>query len=400
MMKKRQKIDARLLLAPLVFSLSLSASTYDDTYTVIQDKNTTLKVNENTFMQGDFKEIIRFNAIEFDGKQIKEESRDILNNAISKIKTYQDAKKAIKITVIGYTNEPTDDPNEKTIDSQTYANTIQNWFRYSEDTNSTLQRSKEYANDVYKKMIDTNITKENLYLEYRGGADLAYTDEDSDSRDLSNRVMITMYVVKPVDIDSDKDGVFDSYDTCPSTPIGAKVNKNGCPVDTDKDGVVDYKDLCADTPLGIIVDEKGCPLDNDKDGVADYEDQCLNTPLGLSVDPNGCPLEQKLALNFKQNSDKILMSSLPVVKKFANFLKNNKLYKVEIIGHTDSVGKASINMNLSKRRAKTVKAALVNQGVEASRIKTSGRGELDPILSNRTKEGRSVNRRIEVKLSY
>ena len=399
-MKKVKITNARLLLAPLVLSLSLSAGTYDDTYTVVQDINTTLQANDNTFMDGEFEEIIRFDAVEFDGDEVDDDSVEVLDAAIKKIKTYQDENKIIDITIVGHTNEATDDANEETIDSDTYANGIQNWFRYEEDTNSTLKRSKSYAQTIFKDMVDKNITKESLTLEYRGGVDMAYTDEDSSSRDLSNRVMITMYVTKPADIDSDKDGVFDHYDKCPGTPRGSKVDKYGCPLDSDHDGVLDYNDLCADTPLGIAVDAKGCPLDSDKDGVVDYKDVCSDTPRGLTVDPNGCPIKQNLALNFKPNSDKILASSKKIVKDFAKFLKKNKVYKAEIIGHTDSVGKAAVNMKLSQRRADKVKAALVAQGIKASRIKTRGRGELDPIKSNRTKAGRKANRRIEVKLRY
>jgi outer membrane protein OmpA-like peptidoglycan-associated protein len=396
---KQIQNKTRLLLAPLLFSLTLSAGTYDDTYTVIQDANKTLEANDNTFMQGDFEEIVRFNAIEFDGDELSEDASNVLDDVITKIKEYKKAEKILKVTVIGHTNEATDDINEHTVNSDTYANKIQDWFRYSEDTNATLHRSKRYAEDVFNRMLDHNISKEILTLEYRGGKDLAYTDEDADARDLSNRVMVSMYVIKPSDIDSDRDGVFDADDICPATPRGSKVDKRGCPIDSDRDGIVDYKDNCPSTPLGIPVDSKGCPLDSDGDGIVDYKDSCLETKEGLTVDPHGCPIEQTLALNFKTNSDKILAESQNVVDKFAQFMIKNKDYKAEIIGHTDSIGKAGVNMDLSQRRAVRVKTALVAKGVEASRISTRGRGELEPLQSNRTKEGRKANRRIEVKLS-
>ena len=93
-----------------------------------------------------------------------------------------------------------------------------------------------------------------------------------------------------------------------------------------------------------------------------------------------------------------MRSSYNEVKRFAEFLKENPGYKVKIIGHTDSIGKAVVNMALSIKRAEAVKTALVAEGVDASRIVATGRGELEPVESNRTKEGRRANRRIEIQI--
>jgi len=70
--------------------------------------------------------------------------------------------------------------------------------------------------------------------------------------------------------------------------------------------------------------------------------------------------------------------------------------KIRIEGHTDSVGDAEANLNLSERRAKSVLDALVSLGVDASRITTIGLGEDFPIASNETEEGRKKNRRVDV----
>ena len=91
------------------------------------------------------------------------------------------------------------------------------------------------------------------------------------------------------DFDSDGDGVMDGKDQCPGTPLGAVVDKKGCPVDSDKDGVPDGIDKCPNTPAGVKVDAKGCPMDSDKDGVPDGVDKCPGTPEGATVDKDGCP---------------------------------------------------------------------------------------------------------------
>ena len=398
-MNNINNLTKKLLVAPLLFTLSLSAGTYEENYSVVQDVNKTIEANENTFMQGEFKEIIRFDSILIDGEEVDEDAQKVLDNSMDKIKEYIDDAKEIKVTIIGHTQAVTDDENELSVDSDTYANHIQNWFRDSLDTNESNESSQNYALDIKEAMVDNNISEDILVVENRRGDDLGFSDATDEGKELSNRVMVTLYVLFPQDIDSDRDGVFDSVDKCPATPRGSKVDKDGCPIDSDGDGVLDYKDKCPETPTGVEVDKKGCPLDSDGDGIVDYKDKCVDTPSGLIVDPNGCPIKKELGIHFKTDSDKILSSSNPEIVEFAQHMKNNKAYNAEIIGHTDSVGKATHNMDLSQRRAKATKAALVVEGIEASRMTTKGRGELDPIQSNRTKEGRQANRRIEVNLS-
>jgi OOP family OmpA-OmpF porin len=92
-------------------------------------------------------------------------------------------------------------------------------------------------------------------------------------------------------VDSDGDGVFDGIDRCLATPAGAVVDFKGCPVDSDGDGVFDGLDKCADTPAGMAVTADGCPADSDGDGVSDDRDQCPGTPANLQVNAEGCPIQ-------------------------------------------------------------------------------------------------------------
>ena len=68
------------------------------------------------------------------------------------------------------------------------------------------------------------------------------------------------------------------------------------------------------------------------------------------------------------------------------------------IGHTDSIGSDAYNQKLSVRRAEAIKSYLVSKGVEANRIYTEGKGEKQPIASNKTKDGRAKNRRVEIEV--
>ncbi len=85
--------------------------------------------------------------------------------------------------------------------------------------------------------------------------------------------------------------------------------------------------------------------------------------------------------------------------KIADVIKTYNKTEVAIVGHTDNVGSASYNQDLSERRANSVQVFLVNQGVAASRLKTIGMSFDDPVDSNDTPEGRALNRRVELHIT-
>lgn len=81
---------------------------------------------------------------------------------------------------------------------------------------------------------------------------------------------------------------------------------------------------------------------------------------------------------------------------YADYMKRESEMKVRVVGHTDSRGAQAYNQDLSQRRADSVKAYLVEQGIDADRIMTDGQGESNPIASNDTADGRQQNRRVEL----
>ena len=78
--------------------------------------------------------------------------------------------------------------------------------------------------------------------------------------------------------------------------------------------------------------------------------------------------------------------------------KGVNLEVVIAIGHADSIGSDAYNQRLSVRRAESVKAYLVSKGIEPNRVYTEGKGEKQPVASNKTKEGRQKNRRVEIEV--
>ena len=87
--------------------------------------------------------------------------------------------------------------------------------------------------------------------------------------------------------------------------------------------------------------------------------------------------------------------------KLADLVSKTKGVNLEVIiavGHTDSIGTVAYNQKLSIRRAEAVKEYLVSQGVERNRVYTEGKGESQPVASNKTSAGRAQNRRVEVEV--
>ncbi|NVB85135.1 MAG: OmpA family protein [Kofleriaceae bacterium] len=212
------------------------------------------------------------------------------------------------------------------------------------------------------------------------------------------------------DLDNDADGIRDKDDKCPDNPedIDKFEDTDGCPeLDNDQDGLADTVDQCpneAEDKDGFE-DDDGCPdPDNDNDTFLDNDDKC---PLEFGVAPDGCPkkyvnvvvtktkIEIKQTIFFEFNKATIKSVSFSLLNEVAQALADNPTIKVEIQGHTDSVGNDKFNLKLSQKRAESVKAYLAKRGIDAGRMDPKGYGENVPIADNRTADGRSQNRRVE-----
>jgi OOP family OmpA-OmpF porin len=190
----------------------------------------------------------------------------------------------------------------------------------------------------------------------------------------------------------------DRFDKCPETPEGVKVDGSGCPLPEAQ-----VIEKIVNVPTNF--DNNECPVktdlpDLDRDGIEDSLDQCPATPCDFSVDSKGCPVKAVLRIHFETDKARITDFSRPKVEKFAQFLLDNKGSLVHISGHTDWRGSDEYNMLLSKRRAESVRNALIEYGVSESRLSSEGKGEREPMATNKTQEGMALNRRIEVKLTY
>lgn len=201
--------------------------------------------------------------------------------------------------------------------------------------------------------------------------------------------------------DSDNDGVANKDDKCPRQ--AGPADNGGCPVkkDSDEDGVPDEEDPCPNAagPFG------GCP-DSDGDSVADNLDKCPNTP-GLATN-YGCPEVKKetkerlqfamKAVQFETGKALLKQSSYKVLDEIVDIMNQYPDYKLSISGHTDDVGRAETNLQLSIERAKACSDYLTYRGIQEERLRSNGYGESRPMVSNNSPSGREQNRRVEFEL--
>lgn len=157
-------------------------------------------------------------------------------------------------------------------------------------------------------------------------------------------------------------------------------------------------------PEPVVVVQAPEPMPNpdlDGDGVTNDKDCCPNTAAGLEVNGYGCPvLNQRLQnITFEYNSARLTMDSELVLNSMVEALKSYNTASVELGAHTDSVGSDRYNQKLSQQRAQSTMNYLVSQGINPSRLTARGYGELNPIASNDTKEGRAQNRRVEIRVT-
>jgi len=119
----------------------------------------------------------------------------------------------------------------------------------------------------------------------------------------------------------------------------------------------------------------------------------------VRVFPTAKEIKSKLVLEgiqFASGSSTISAKSYMILDEVVNSLKGYPEVKLTIQGYTDSVGKEASNLRLSQSRAESVMNYFIGKGIDYGRLKAVGFGELNPVASNNTKEGRSKNRRIEL----
>ncbi|SET82249.1 OmpA family protein [Pseudomonas graminis] len=160
--------------------------------------------------------------------------------------------------------------------------------------------------------------------------------------------------------------------------------------DDDGDGVLNSRDKCPDTPKGTPVDATGCPI-------------VTPAPEPMAA-PVVLPKEEIITIrdvHFEFNKATLTPGDKQQLDMVATKLKTEAPnVQLHVSGHTDSVGSDAYNQKLSQKRAQSVTDYLVSAGIpRASFASVEGDGEARPVADNKTADGRSLNRRVEIKIN-
>lgn len=222
----------------------------------------------------------------------------------------------------------------------------------------------------------------------------------------SMRVIFSIELEPAICNDPDGDGICTEDDACPT--VDGVPQNHGCPADRDFDGFNDTDDACPDQAGTRTADPKtvGCP-DRDADGVADLNDACPDTPGAPAEDPktNGCPTAAAPAekvvfpehISFPPDASTLGADGAAALTAIVKRLRENPELRVRIEGHADDrEAKAADVKKLTADRAETVRAWLVEHGIDAARMRAEGYGADRLIDTTGTDRGRAKNRRVEV----
>ena len=197
---------------------------------------------------------------------------------------------------------------------------------------------------------------------------------------------------------------FDAYtgeEKTSSTATGAGIGAGAAVVlsyltNRNKSSKERNKRMLRDAGIGAIVGGGvGYYMDTQE---AKLRKQLRGTGVSVQRDGNNINLIMPSNITFATDGRNINSKFYPVLDSVVLVIKEFNKTTVVVAGFTDSSGSNAYNQKLSEDRAKSVADFLLNQKVNPARIDVVGFGEQHPIASNKTKEGRSLNRRVEITL--
>ncbi len=356
-----------------------------------------LSYKQDYFFEGEFDEIIRFKPLIFAPNTLGNDLNKTLEYISKKSNSYKDSKRKFYISIIGHSDVRIEDENEKRIESDTYVNKIQNILRDFSDINESIALSRKNAQKVKKYLLKQGIAENNIGLEYRDAKDQLYSGETQESRDLSRRVMVTLYVEENLDLD--RDGVVNSRDFCPDTKAGVVVDRDGCKFKTlillaenkKNNNAIEISTVQGSRLIDTPRDYTFIKSKNDTPKLyKSMPKERINQIFSDVVESH----DVTTFTIYFNNAD--FINEQAQFSKIIKFLSQKEDAYIQIIGHTDTKGSFAFNNKLAQKRAEIVAQKIIESGVKYLYMEVNSYSEHN--LAVKTPDGVSeaMNRRVEV----
>ncbi|WP_457747571.1 OmpA family protein [Sulfurimonas sp.] len=326
---------------------------------------------------GDYNEIIHYDPLIFLDNKLENKSEQKLKEIVQEIKQFQNESKKVTIFIEGNTQTSKLTQEQK------------------------ITKSQEYALYVKKYLVENNITDAKMILSARGDKNPYFTDIVEDVNKLSNRVMLSLYMLVPND--NDGDGVYSDKDKCPFSKYGTYVGENGCAV---KNIIALVQGEKTDTAIVVSTKKASVVVNKINNLVAIeaknkapippvyVEKEDIEKYFGEVAKQHG-PKEMKYLFYF--DGTKILDEPKNKLQEMLQRLRNEKsLPYIQIIGHTDKKGNDAYNQALGLKRARIIENIILNAKIPVLKMDVESYGEANPIIKTADGMPQKLNRRVEV----
>lgn len=346
----------------------LQAATYDD-YNLSNENNISKETQNNFFMHGNFDQVIRFDKIELDNFKINEDSLSTLQDVIEKTNTYKNRVKKLYVNIIGHSQENSD----------------------------AIQISKRNALVVQEYLITKGMDKNITSIEYRGAKDPLHLDT---FKSLSNRVMVSIYI--PMSKDPDNDGIEMAYDKCPNTEPNVVVSKDGCKIKTViilLQGQNTNSSIVVSTEKNeMLVDEVNQMIAIQSKDLAPEKMETLNefqlnNLLGNMVNATN-KMQKSHVLYF--DTVELTEASKQELELILKDLSKSDDHYIKLIGHTDTIGNKTDNLELGYKRVEHILKAIQEKNIKKLTIDKQSYGESNLAIDTKDNTKEILNRRVEI----
>jgi len=368
----------------LLIYVYLNALSYNE-YKMLKDNNNTASF----FKDATITDVVRFDPLLFKDEQIQEENQIYLDEIAGTIKTQLERNKDVCIIIFSHTSSYLDKLHQLLVEEE-------------DDIDSNKEKNQRFSKKIKDYFVETGIDSSKIFIELRYSTDQRDSNIVNNKDNLSNKTTVTMYVKD--NPDKDGDGIINSSDRCPNTPIGTRIDEYGCKYRTlivllDNKSKKNAIEVTTKSGSGIINKANSyTKLSSSNSAVnihPSFPEDEIKEIFGDVLAVDYAKDRMDYTINFK-NSTELTQESEQKMQEVITFLKDNKASFIKIIGHTDTKGSKSLNIKLAKKRADYIAKIIKSSDISYGRLDTVSYGEFDLAIKTGDNVDEALNRRVEI----